>query len=519
MNFPTSKLVADLLVCHPEYRPARIQKIQDFYEGGEEFEKRKGKYLMARQLDKSSAYKDARAACAKYTPEMGDKVNDLVGCILRDPPRIVCNNPDDPRAAFWSNLNKNIDGLGHSLAWLVQSRLVQVMLHDRAYIQEDWPAIEASESGMLAADKVAPVGSKRARLDICFCAKDAIAIEDWDCDDDGELTMVRSHSFAFVRSVADGPIDTERHVWSFITAEVSCKYTADRPSNPKNGIVGWKEGQTAARTELVEHGLGYMPLSRLPAPDGLSVGCRLIDTYDALFNAEAAKAFAEYASALNLPWVKGTSNPKKVELSELGFLFLGENGEFGWSAPPAQVFAALKEACADLRARADAGIRALGDKALQTHQSGVAVGLTKGPKEVFLMAFRDIVQEGLQARIDRAAEARKETDLEPRLVGMDQLGEQAAQLEVTVCQLLLALPITKVAKRNLIRQLVATNCDLSEAELEEFEKELALLDEELDVAPPAPAGGGITDKKGAPSGLGVEALSKKRSVSAPNPAK
>ncbi len=49
MRFPQTRLVKDLLVCHPDYKPARIQKIQDFYEGGEEFELRKKNYLMKKK--------------------------------------------------------------------------------------------------------------------------------------------------------------------------------------------------------------------------------------------------------------------------------------------------------------------------------------------------------------------------------------------------------------------------------------------------------------------------------------
>ncbi len=214
----------------------------------------------------------------------------------------------------------------------------------------------------------------------------------------------------------------------------------------------------------------------------MAFGARLIETYDALFNTEAAKAFTVFASALNVPWIRTDTNPKNLQMNELGFLFLGTTGEFGWSAPESQVFTSLQAECQDLRARADASIRAMADKALQTHQSGVAIGITKGPKEVFLSLWRTPVKQALQTVIDEIADARKEQDLEPRLLGMDQLGEQASQMEVVTGKMLLGLPITRVAKESVIRQIVSTNADLSADEQVEFEKQLAAMtDEEINL--------------------------------------
>ncbi len=507
LSFPKSKPIVDgLAITHPEFNAGRIQKIQDFYEGGEGFECRKKDYLVTRMADTSKAYLQARINTAEFTPELGDKTDDLAGCIMRDPPRIITKDTEDPRSKYWSNLNDDIDGYGHSLASLVRSRLVQTMLHDRSYFTMQWPDISAT--GILEEDKKVQPGNKRARLDIRIGEQNAACVDDWEFDDEGcELLWVRCHTWRVVRGPT-GIWDTERHRWTFVDDQATAVYVADRKLNSQGQPKPWAKSDLARlQGEPQVHSLGYLPTFLIPAPEGISFGCRLIATYKALFNKEAALSFAEFAGALNVPFYKGGTKPGNINMNELGFLYLGEDGEFGWTAPPAHIFVALAAACDRLRQRADSAIRALGDKGLKTHQSASAVAITKGPKEVFLEGFRDPVKSGLQKIIDFAAEARGEQDLEPSLEGMEQLGDQDAQLEVVTGKMMFDMPLGNPAKILTAIQIIETQLHPTDEQWPEILEALKKVDFDAALAPQVD--NLMNPKNGQPGGTDTETVDKK----------
>lgn len=451
-NYPREILVSSLARCHPDYSGEDIECAQDLYEGGKAFESRKDRYLRVRGIEQSAGgagYRKARLACAYYTPHAGGIIDNLIGSVLQAPPKIEITKGDDPRAAYWTNLNSDCDGRGRDLRTLTQSRLKGMMLFRRAYIYLERPSFVDSDL---------ETAKKLGAYDIRIKALDAADVDDWEHDDDGNLLWVRVHAVEQTRSAPYAGIDTERHTWTFIDAAGRREYVAARQI--KNGrVAAWKKESTAAGGDLEAHGFSILPVIPIDIERGFVVLDRLKSTILAHFNRESSREFALDTGALNLPIIKTDRDVANLMMSELSAIKLGAtNGEdFFFRSPDAAIFNALKEDCDYLLGNLYSAIHAMALRAASqqenARQSGVAKFRDQGPMEVLMSLFAAPLVDAFEKVVRIIADMRQETELGIRVSGLDRFDIQSMELEINKATEFINVPgMMPTAKREAAKE-------------------------------------------------------------------
>lgn len=95
-------LVKELLITHKDYKPDVIQKHQDFYDGGESFERNKDLYLNKRaleELDEAKGLRKARLKSAAYTPHAAGLINFMVSATMQSKPGILIDTDEEDEKA------------------------------------------------------------------------------------------------------------------------------------------------------------------------------------------------------------------------------------------------------------------------------------------------------------------------------------------------------------------------------------------------------------------------------------
>src|SRR5579862_949938 len=294
----------ELLIYHADYRPDLLEQYQDIYEGGDRFEKHKTKYLRARAFEQgpgAKAFRQQRLNSASYTNYSAQLIDWLVAATLQSQPQILAKGPPD-KVTYYHSLNDNVDGTGKDLLSLCRSRLEQMMVHRRAYFCIDFP--EASEEYPDLASQ-----RKAGALDANICGLGAAEVEDWECDREGNLLWIRTHTTEPVRLKTWGPVAFERNTWSFITNEAIYEYEATRTiEDARKGI--WQKDAVAKLKSETAHSLGALPIIACPLDSCFWVMQRLYPLAVSIFNREASLDFALDTSALALPILNSDQDVK-----------------------------------------------------------------------------------------------------------------------------------------------------------------------------------------------------------------
>ena len=424
-TYPVALPVKQLLLCHPEYSPAQMCRHGDLYAGGQAFESRKHLYLRTKAIENNGpsgqAYRRARLDCAAYTPHVSGVIDNLTGAALQAPPTIDVVDHNDERAKYWTDLVTNCDGRGRDLRSTACTRLRQLMVHKRAYWLLERPSL--NEGNDLAAVK------KSGSLDVRIRELNACDVDDWECDDDGNLLWVRIHAVECTRH-GISPMDQERHTWTFIDSTHIVEYEATRKAKAKT----WEKDATARRLEPRKHGIGALPVIRIEVDDGFWVMDRLESTILAFFNREASREFALDMGALNLPIIKTEKDVASIVMSEMAALKLNPVDSFEFASPNTQVYQALKEDCEYLLGNMYSAIHAMALRAASqqenARQSGVAKYRDQGPMEVLLSLFAAPLKDALEKSVRIIAKLRNEEALKPAVKGLDRFDVQSTENEL-----------------------------------------------------------------------------------------
>lgn len=423
-------LISDLESTHPDYDPAisadkslrALETYSDFYSGGRKFELNKGKYLRKRPIESVSAgrtYRDNRLGCAYYTPHMGGIGENLCGTALQFPP---CFEATGTRSEYWTSLNMNIDGKGNDTRSLAWSLLQNLIIHKRAYIVINFPNLPDTDSD-----------------DATFRSLPAPEVDDWEKDENDEFVYVRTHCMDLIRSRGEfTPLDTEKHTWTFYTAEETVEYTAERPIGANS--FPSKDGQppVAQGGEPVPHGLKHCPVVLIEVEDNFWVADRLFSTAYAYFNREASRAFAIDTGALTLPVIKTekdlntlvTANGMAIKLNP------SANEDFFWRSPEAGIYKALQDDCDYLLGNLYGALNQMAlmasAKAGNPYQSGTSKGADAGAIKSFLSLLCCPLMAGLRKAKTWVNEYREDGNT-VTVNGMNKFDVQAIELEIQRC--------------------------------------------------------------------------------------
>lgn len=439
---PTSLPVSQLLICNCDYDACKIQLYSDLMDASE-FEKRKDKYLPKTATEEHSQFQKFRAERVRnstYTAHIQGLCSFLVSATLAANPSIVPES--DKSIDYYLNLNKDIDGAGHSLTLLSRNALTEGITQGRAYLSIDFP--EQEEAPDLKIQK------ENGSLDGKVCFIPASQIDDWECSEKGELLWARSHTIDFGRSNIFSPADIEVNKWTFITPKFLQTYSASRKivdGKPEE----WDKNAVAKGEEIFYHDLGALPLIPIFTPH--IVG-QLAPLALSLFAREASIDWFLSKSAYSQMVVTTDQPIGELVSSELSCIVL-KPANFGkdvtFPSPNPMHYANLASSAdkkqKDLFLALQSLILQQSSKASGPRQSGVAKNLEYDQVSILLAVLADALMDSLEKALNLIKKLRNENNLIVRIYGIDDFDLDPLDSKIGVLTALIGLPVPDSAKK------------------------------------------------------------------------
>ncbi len=449
MNFPQAVPVKMLMPTHPDYDPALLTEIGDFYAGGARMDARKHLYLKPRSSDSNAGYQRSRLLSTIYNNYLGPQLDAIAAEIVGDEPCFDVSDASDDRAAFWTALNTDCDGRGNDCTVVIQNIILDLLKFRRAYLLVEMPALDGFPGETLAAAK------GRGRLDGNFVNIPGETVDRWQ-ETNGRLDWIRAHTIDLEYPSPVSALCLERHTWTYYCADSIYSYTAMRPQ-PTSVFLSAEWPKDAVASLVVKPNIfGVCPVVACTA--NFSLADRLLPTARGLFNLESARAFTLETSALGLPiLLTEKTDIAQLMLNELSVLTPGIGGDFKFATPSGDLFTALKVACDDLRGNFDKIVSNLAQHSASLIQNPVqsakAKALDQAPKEILLSLFSMPASDGIERAINMLAAARGEQQLDPRLCGLNDPDSENVGQALGECAEFLALPVPAIARTAAIRKL------------------------------------------------------------------
>ena len=331
LSYAPSLRYGDIVKTNPGYDAVRMAEHEALFEGGKLFEdllkNDDGKFLIKRETEKGAGggggpmdtrYENPGPAAAanqatsvggntyalrkkyvSYKPRVAGLINFIKAGVLSSAPVIVAtkkadqapenfinkflnffgvakNPTDDPRVAYYHNLNTNADGCNRSLLACKSKLMRDLCVHGRAFGGISFPQTGATDAN---------AASEAGGYDGRFTYISPLEIDDWECDAKGAC-MLRRHQVALSRSAPTSQQDIKTESWSFITAKGIFTYsikwvfkdgsfTAPNAADPVEltSVVEIKTGEMPVR--MIDVGIHVMELLRPSAIDQINLNADL----------------------------------------------------------------------------------------------------------------------------------------------------------------------------------------------------------------------------------------------------
>jgi hypothetical protein len=221
---------------------------------------------------------------------------------------------------------------------MLEGRFTDMQLYGYALLTASYP------DSQLPAKNLAQQLVRGGPLDAKICYLSPTAVEDWKCDELGNLEWVKVHTIEQTRLNDFGEVDGKLHTWTFISAtgkaiyqklEPKNKELADADSIPRMGeVVKITQGIPCFEASLVDRNCIMERIKRA------LVG---------LFNTEANRDFALAATCFPQAWYAGPKEPGEFsqKMGENIVLFLGVGGQFGYAVPDNTAYDAYAKRAAE----------------------------------------------------------------------------------------------------------------------------------------------------------------------------
>lgn len=489
--FPASIPFGDLQKTHPEYSLKKIQKHNDLYEGGDAFRERIDRYLLKLQDEMYSADEiqsmyfasfnpkaeshdqkgewnnklqqynaamasvgkqwNARKARAWYPPIISGLIDFMIAAVFQNPPALVPGDPnvtqketsvDQPvligetisldaittAQDYWHNFNLDCDGNGTSLREMMKNALLEIILNERAYLCIQFDKQETQASSF---DQMKSSGGLDARLHLLK----AECVDDWGCEDDGELTWVRTHRCSYERSQPYKQPDLERHCWTYITENASYEYELTFPINkppPDETLIGVK---------LEQYSTGF-PIIQIPC--SVWIMERLADIALGLFNRQASLTWHLDKAAYALLVLTTKRALQTVVDSTLGAVRMdpGDSAQFVSpnTAIPEVLLKDIDRWKDELHSAVQAMVLQAASKDTGDRASGVAKQRDFGALSTLLTPFAMALKESLSAAARKILIVRKDTDVMLTCQGLDKFDVQSTEMKLANVLAFMGLP-------------------------------------------------------------------------------
>lgn len=476
-EFPPAIPFGDLMKPHADYKPEKIRKHCDLYEGGDAFQANIENYLVKRQIEETAgtvyATRDplsasgeqgqnfategntggasqweARKKRAWYKPIVAGIIDFIGAAMFQSEPAIIAASGTTAKPSlvekvmaglrsifgrstgaptdYWNNLNRDADGTGTDLSAILREAALETMLHRRAYLGIRFPEKIDRNGATLAQQEAA--GEFNAQI-FLLRARD---VDDWEFDERGNLKMVRIHRVTEGRSVPYKQPDLEVHIWTYVTARGLYVYRrswakADVNQRPKDSdLIAMDAGGPQA------HELGTLPVVPIIIPKGLWVMERLAATVIELFNRQASLTWFLDMMAFAMLVFYTAKDLSQIVVKDLSAIQLQPNDKCEVKAPDAAIATQLLADSDRLKEEMFLELQAMvliaAAKDEQGRQSGVAKQRDFGSLSTLLGALAAPLRDALERVVRSIETLRKKKGLDQGLVlavqGLDKFDVQ-----------------------------------------------------------------------------------------------
>lgn len=452
--YPSELSVKHLMQKHPDYHDELLRQYSDLYTGGHRFEKNKDHYLRTRQLETSGSaggagLRNARLACASYTPNAAGIIDWLAAAAFQAEPVIIPQGGSETDNHYYHELNRNVDGCGRDLPSLMRSRLLEYMIHNRAYIAVEFPETPETDLGGQRS-----VGGLDARLR----PLNARNVINWNVDDEGKLRWVLTY-FCESKKLAPWSSDcVECHTWTYITATGSYEYEYVDDSKGGYSKSVLDDRAVAKLVEVRKNDLGVLPIIPIHIHGGPWVMDRIAPIALSLFNREASLQFALDQSAYAMMVVSTNKDISSLVASEVAAIKLSpNNGEsVTFAAPPTNHFDSLQRSCEHLLASMYLAVQAMALQAASNDSNGRQSGVAKfrdfGAIAILISTFAAAMRDSIESAISIIKRARGDS-VEISVAGLNQFDVQSRDVVLNLAKSYLDIPgIPETARRSVLAQ-------------------------------------------------------------------
>jgi hypothetical protein len=390
-----------------EYYADKMREYNALYEGGEAFENEKREFLPKRPIEKAqetvggNAHYDSRLASAFYTNYAGGIVDWFSAKIVENKPRIVVGDGvKDTTREYWESLNDNADGKGNPLVTLCRWAARGVIVNLRSYFAVDFQSDDAQD-GRIA-------------------LMDALTVDDWDKDPDGQLLWVRRHTQEALRDESEpwAQPKMEAHYWTFFDGEQIVVYRAEKGINARQ----FPENAIAEKINDSEHDFG-MPVFDVRSDKSMWIMDRIREPIVKLFRREASLNWYLDSLCYQMPvfTLGNTEKYKAIPVTPLGAIVLETGEDAKFLTPNPGGFEPNFKAVEQCKQSFYESLQVLAKETTTIAQagrmSGEAVDAHRKPMEVLIGAFGWPIEDALNRLVEALKEHRGEQDADIRVEG------------------------------------------------------------------------------------------------------
>jgi hypothetical protein len=318
MPWPSALTIKILKTVNPCFSAFNNELAAALYEGGGRFDALKPTLLYARQQDANPLYRQSRLQVAEYENHNAGMLDYSRAIAFQAKPRLVFSGAAG-KLDYYNTLN---DGLQDTL----EGRFSDMQLYGYALLTASYPASPLPAAAKNLAQQLVKGGPLDAR--ICYLCPDQI--EDWKCDDLGNLDWVKVHTAEETRKDEYGEVAGKLHTWTFITRTEKAVYQKFEEKDKE-----LKDSDTAPLIgDPAKSPLG-LPVFEAALVNRNCIMERIKRALVGLFNTEANRDFGLAATCFPQPWYAGPKEPHEFsqKVGENIVLFLGVGGQFGYAVP------------------------------------------------------------------------------------------------------------------------------------------------------------------------------------------
>ena len=332
MNWPSTLTIKVLKTQNIRFSAYNYELARALYEGGDRFDSLKPTLLYSRQQDANPLYRQSRLQVAEYENHNAGMLDYSRAIAFQARPRLVFSGPVE-KLEYYNSLN---EGLQDTL----EGRFSDMQLYGYGLLTASFP----SSPLPTAAKNLAQQLVKGGALDAKICSLCPTEIEDWNCDELGNLEWLKVHGVEQQRVGDIGAPDGRLHTWTFITRTEKAVYQKLEKKDRELSDVD----AASMIGEVVKISQG-LPVFEASLVNRNCIMERIKRALIGLFNTEANRDFALAATCFPQPWYSGPKEPNEFsqKVGENVILFLGVGGQFGYAVPENTAYDAYAKRAAE----------------------------------------------------------------------------------------------------------------------------------------------------------------------------